>query len=518
MDALSHLPSLPLEIDYSVGTWSIARNDKDNIHFGLQQHGRVHRIALRAPSRGLQMWLELMNRPFPRLEDLSLLSTAPEEMSLVLPETLQAPFLRRLSLHGVGLPKGSSLLSSIALSTLSLTCIQESCYFPPAHLVTQLRGLYLEELLISFSTPIPFSSTEGGLLPAPIPPVTLPSLRRLTFQGMGVYLDNLVAQINAPLLERLSLTLFFELAYTLVNLTEFIHGTKRIGCVISRVIFNKDGVSVDAGHHGQQQDFGKFSLHVNVNCGPEWQIDSATRVCSAIGMVLSTVEELTLDLDVRGMPLDWNKSLDSMLWYKLLPPFNAVKKLRIGSSLTFELSQALGSVAGGSVLEFLPELQEIEVQFIGDAKEVFSAFLETRKFVGRPVRLQGKRLPELPERLRNLLAVLIPPAGPEIPHAGPEVPYAGLEVPYEGPEVPHPAPNAPHPAPDAPHSAPEMLHTGLEPRAYPGLHYIDPKAFLNNTNYVGRPYQNRAINLITICRTFIQEQRPTLRPYDELRR
>jgi hypothetical protein len=466
------------------------------------------------------MWLELMNKPFPRLEDLSLVSTAPEEMSLVLPETIQAPFLRRLSLHGVGLPKGSSLLSSIALSTLSLTCIQESCYFPPVHLVTQLRGLYLEELLISFATPIPLSSTEGGLLPAPIPAVTLPNLRRLTFQGMGVYLDNLVAQINTPLLEQLSLTLFFELAYTLVNLTEFIHGTKGIGCVMSRVIFNKDGVSIDTGH-SEQRDTGKSSLHVNVNCESlEWQIDSATQICSALRMVLSTVEELTLDLDVRGMPLDWNKSLDSMLWYKLLPPFNAVKKLRIGSSLTFELSQALGSVAGGSVLEFLPELQELEVQFIGDAnlKDVFSAFVETREFVGRPVRLQGKRLPELPERLGNLLAVLIPPAGPELPHAGPEVPYAGLEVTYEGPEVPHPAPNAPHPAPDAPHSAPEMLHTGLEPRAYPELHHIDPKAFLKNTNYAGRPYQNRAMNLISICRTFIQEQRPILRSYDELRR
>ena len=68
------------------------------------------------------MWLEPMNNLFPRLEDLSLLSTNIGEMDLMLLEKLQAPYLRRLALHGIGLPKGLPLLSSATtLSTLSLT-------------------------------------------------------------------------------------------------------------------------------------------------------------------------------------------------------------------------------------------------------------------------------------------------------------------------------------------------------------------------------------------------------------
>jgi hypothetical protein len=386
INTLSHLPPLLLVIDYSDRTRTTAQKDEDNVRFGLQRHGHVRRVVLRAPSSSLRMWLEQMNQLFPRLRDLSLFSTTTEEMSLVLPEALQAPDLRRLSLHGIGLPKELTLLSStIALSTLTLTHIQHSSYFPPGHLVTQLQGLpHLEELSVGFAIPIPLPSSEGEMLPAPMPPVTLPTLRRLTFRGVGVYLDNLVAQINTPLLERLNLTLLFELAFTLMNLTEFIHRTEGFGCLVARVIFNKDGVTIDAGSY-EQWGIGRLTLHVS--CEPlDWQIDSATQVCGTLGNVLSVVEKLTLDLDVDGMRLEWESTLDNMLWHELLLPFIGVKKLQIGSSLTLELSQALQSVPEALILELLPELQEIDVQLeIDDANQAFSVFLKTRESFGRPV-------------------------------------------------------------------------------------------------------------------------------------
>jgi hypothetical protein len=100
------------------------------------------------------------------------------------------------------------------------------------------------------------------------------------------------------------------------------------------------------------------------------------------------VEELSLDLDTDGMPSRWEDTLDNMLWHELLLPFIGVKKLRIGSSLTFELSQALESVAGGLVPDFLPELQELDVQLVmNHAKKAFSAFIEARESDDRPVYL-----------------------------------------------------------------------------------------------------------------------------------
>ena len=387
LDTLSHLPPLPLSIDYSDGTRTMTREDEDNIHLGLKQHDRARWVVLRGPSSSLRMWLRPMNKLFPRLEDLTLTSTSIEELSLMLPEALQAPDLHRLSLHGIGLPKGSPLLSSaVSLSTLSLTHIGASNYFTPVYLVTQLRDLpLLEDLSIGFAIPIPLPSSEGALLPTPISQVTLPKLRRLTFRGVDVYIDNLVAQINTPLLERLSLTLFFDLTFTLVNLTEFVQRTEGFGCLVARIVFKEYGASIDAGQQGIQS--GKLSLHVN--CEPfDWQIDSATQVCNALGKVVSALEELTLDLDADGMPSDWENALDIMLWHDLLLPFIGVKKLRIGRLLTSELSQALQSVTGELDLELLPELQQLEVYINSDDVERrLRAFVEIRQFMGRPVHI-----------------------------------------------------------------------------------------------------------------------------------
>ena len=389
LDTLGHLPPLPLVIDYSNRTGTMAQKDADNINFGLQQHDRVLRVALCASSSSLCTLRAPMSKRFPKLEDLSLLSTTFEEMNLILPETFQAPYLRRLALHGVGLRTKLTLLSfTITLSTLTLTNIGASVYFPPGHLVTQLRGLsYLEELSIGFAIPIPVPSTEGELLLAPISPVTSPSLRRLTFHGVDTYLDNLVAQINTPRLEQLSLTLFFGLAFTLVNLNEFIRMTEGVECLIAKVVFNKKGASM------YQRGTGELSLHVNCE-RLDWKIDSISQVCSALATVVSTIEELTLDLDVECMPSDWENTLDSMLWHELLLPFVGVKKLHIGSLLTLEISQALHSVPEELVPEFLPELQELEIQLgIYHAKDAFFEFVKTRESVGRPVALLASPVP-----------------------------------------------------------------------------------------------------------------------------
>jgi hypothetical protein len=191
----------------------------------------------------------------------------------------------------------------------------------------------------------------------------------------------------------------------------------------------------------------------------------AIRFCNALVDVLSAVEELTLDLNVDGMPSDWENTLDNMLWHELLLPFIRVKKLHIGSSLTVELSQALKSDAGLLVLQLLPELQEIGVQLgIVDAKKAFSSFLETRESVGRPVHLSA---------------------------SGSTIPHTEQEVLFTDPE---------------------------EPRADPEVHHIDPTAFLKYNDYVDGPYINRAIELIYSCRTFIQTQKHTFHSYDKLRR
>jgi hypothetical protein len=394
LDTPSHLPPLPLIIDYLDGTRTMTRKDEDNIQLGLRQQGqRVCQVTLRAPSSSFHAWLEPMNKHFPRLEDLSLSCTTADDWSLVLPENFQVPGLRRLALHGIGLPKKFPLLSStIALSILSLTHIGASCYLPPGHLIAHIQGLpHLEELIIGLAIPIPFPSSEGALLLAPIPPVKLPTLRRLTFRGVSAYFDNLVALINTPLLERLTFTLFFELPFTLVNLTKFIQRTKGFGrpvAPVARIIFNNGGASVYTYNYKnyKQQGVEKFlSLHVNCE-PPNWKMDYVTLDFSALGD-LSVVKGLTLDLDEDGMPSEREIALDNTLWHALLLPFVSVKRLHIfSSSLGLRLARALELEVGGLVL---PELQVLQVPLENyhPLQNAFSSFIETRKLTGHPVHL-----------------------------------------------------------------------------------------------------------------------------------
>jgi hypothetical protein len=276
-------------------------------------------------------------------------------------------------------------------------------------LVPQLQGLlHLEELSIGFTVPIPLPSTEGKLLPPPMLRVTLPTLKRLMFRGVAVYLENLVSQINAPLLEQLIVTLFFELAFTLVSLTQFIHTTVGLRCLSAKVLFKMEGVSIVTNN---VESMSRGGLTININCEQlDWQIDAATQWCESLGQFLSAVEELTLDLDEDGMPSNWDDSLDSMLWHGLLLPFSGVKKLHIGSSLTFELSEALEPGAAELALNLLPELQKLAVQLVvNDAHRTFSTFIVAREREGRPVELLAGRSPRADQKIRAIRNWLSPP-------------------------------------------------------------------------------------------------------------
>jgi len=385
-DMLSHLPSFPFVIDY----WGEDTDDDRGILHAIHHRDRVLRIVSQAPSLHLGRLIVPMDGSFPRLESLSLLSTTSLEKltGLILPRTFLAPNLRHLSLRGVSLPKGLPLLAStFLLVTLSLTDIQSPGYFTPATFVTRLQHLpQLEELSISFFTPLPRPSAEGELLQGPIALTTLPALRLLVFRGVSAYLENLITRINSPLLERFNITLFNQLTFTLPHLSHFTRTTEMLRHPAAKVVFNRGGVSFVVGSRSEPLG-GTFNLRVSCKQF-DWQIDSATQVCSELVQVLSAVEELTLDFEEENLPSDWQNAADVMMWHGLLWPFSGAKKLRIGYPFASELSNALESHDAGLILGLLPELEELEAQVeLGHVKKAFETFIEARQLAGRHVHL-----------------------------------------------------------------------------------------------------------------------------------
>ncbi|KAH9022725.1 hypothetical protein EDB84DRAFT_1509981 [Lactarius hengduanensis] len=395
VDMLPLLPPLPLVINYQ--SLSMHARDELGISHALRLRNRVRHVDLDILPSNLRKLLVLLDEPFPRLERLSLSSAAwaDEDTSLVIPNFL-APNLRHLKLRGVDLSSELQLLSStISLVTLTLTDIRDSGDFLPKHLITRLRSFrQLEELSIDFSPPVPHISPESDVFDALDTPVTLPKLKCFTFRGVSAYLESLVAQIRAPLLERLSITLFNQTAFALSHLAHFIDITEGLKLPIAKVLFERDAVSVGMGSHRWPNFNGYRSFRLLVMCnGFDPQVHCAAQICSALRPVLSSLGQLAL---VDGLR-DWqNGDNGDAMWHKLLRPFIGAKTLHICNAVRRELASALQVGDAGSDPGLLPSLQElafdISERYLGNS---FTSFIRARQIAGRPVRLSApqERLP-----------------------------------------------------------------------------------------------------------------------------
>ncbi|KAI9438944.1 hypothetical protein H4582DRAFT_104166 [Lactarius indigo] len=390
VDTLDHLPTLPLFVVYLDTNATISVKDELGIYCALRLRDRVHRIDLHLPSSILHKSLILMEEPFSMLEHLSLSSATEDDTNLVLPKTFLAPNLRHLTLLGINLPKRLRLLTStVSLATLVLTNIRASGYFLPRLLVARLQSLpQLEELSIGFSIPIPRPSAERDLLSKRRALVMLQNLKHLTFQGVGAYLECLVAQIRAPVLKQLDITLFNQIAFALPHLSHFINITEGLKLPIVEVSFGRDRVSVATDLYNTRQHSGRFALRVRCT-QLDWQIDCAAQICSVLMPTVFDVEELRLKFHEQTMPTKWQDGeIDDTTWYELLRTFIGVKELHLCAALSRELSRVLQAGGVGSDPGLLPGLREIVCGVKkGDVHSLFSSFIRTRGIAGRPVGL-----------------------------------------------------------------------------------------------------------------------------------
>lgn len=387
---LAHLPPMPLVIDYQYATTTVGAPESWGIFHALQMRDRIRRVTLHMPTSSLEDLLVIMDEPFPLLEQLTI-SSATEGTSPKLPETLLAPNLRHLTLSGITLPGELTLLSIVSVVTLTLTNIQATSYFLPKDLVTHLRCFsQIEELTIGFSIPLPRPSSESELSDVLESPVTLPALRRFIFKGVTAYLNNLVAQIRAPLLEQLCTTLFNQIAFALPHLSDFTNAAPALKLPMAIIIFKHDGVSVVSKHPTRQVGNRHSGFNLRVICRPfDWQIDSVAQICGSLMPVLSFVEELTLDIDGKGIPAEWqNGAVDGAAWHELFRPFIGVNTLRVCRALVRELSCALQTDDVGLEPGLLPSLQELIPDISArHTNNSFTSFIDACQVAGRPVRL-----------------------------------------------------------------------------------------------------------------------------------
>ena len=199
------------------------------------------------------------------------------------------------------------------------------------------------------------------------------------FFGIGDYLEDLVARIDAPLLDYLDITFFHQLIF---QLTQFFSRAPKLQTHDKAQVFFADwGVSVTL----PQTSDGRLNLGVSCRQS-DWQLSSLAQLCSSSfpQALIPGVEHLYI-LEDRFPRLRWQDDIESTQWLELLRPFISVKCLYLSREFTPRIAPTLQELVRERVTEVLPALQTLFLEEplpSGPVKEAFRQFVAARQLAG----------------------------------------------------------------------------------------------------------------------------------------
>lgn len=388
-DMLAHSPHLPLVLDYLINDFdtNIAAEDEERIMLALRLRDRVRRIRLRMSATNLQKLVAALDGEFPMLEFLYMVPHTQHFRRLIIPDTFRAPHLSHLILNTFAFSIISPLLTTTTrLVTLWLQDIHPTAYFGPNDLLQQLSLLpQLELLRITFRS-IPRGGVEMLLPRIPIiTRVTLPNLRWFGFQGTNAYLEALLPQMTTPLLERLQTYFWFQPTYSVPHLLQFMGAAENLSLGSAKSVFYADRVTVDVFPH---RGATAHSFRLEVSCRDlDQQVAAAAQIFGGLREMISAVEYLFLEVRARSTWLGTSNEADRRNWRALLEPFGNVKTLCVSNDFLTQFSRCLQVGDGGSPMELLPEMTQLEYNANRIAGDAFDSFIDARKNAGHPVTL-----------------------------------------------------------------------------------------------------------------------------------
>ena len=361
----------------------------DNIIPVLEHNDRISQLRLLyIPYLLLDKFLNLpeMQAPFPALTRLKLQSR--DEKVPVVPTSFlgkSAPCLQRLTLDRIpfpGLPK--LLLSASHLVWLNLQRIPHSGYISPEAMATCLSVLTrLKCLNIEFKSPRSRPERKSRR-PPPQTRILLPVLVKMCFHGVSEYLEDLVAQIDTPLLNKLLIHFFHQLIFDTPQLTQFISRTPKLKVYnLATLYFSSwDAMIIVSGFDG--------SLQLGIICSQsDWQLSSVVQFFSSsfLPALDHSLEILQIGENGSSGPR-WQDDIESSQWLELLQPFTAVRTLCISREFVPRIAPTLQELVGGRVVEVLPALQGLFLEGVlppRPVQEAIGKFIAARQLAGHPI-------------------------------------------------------------------------------------------------------------------------------------
>ena len=326
------------------------------------------------------VFVDMMRCPFSALTYLSLESIDDDE--LVLPDGFlggSAPSLRTFLLKRIAFPAlPKLLLSTTQLVTLRISSSSTTGYISPGVMAACLVSLpNLKQVTIKF----PFPSPDQLSPPLPTRAI-LPSLLSFRFKGVTQYLEDLLAQLDAPGLQTVSAT-FCDHVVHIPQFLRFTNYAERLS-----------GPPIRAA---VEFDFKKVLIKLILSDGFDLavtctellgQVSSMALVCRELSPLVSRVEHLDLRC-VRYLLQLAPPFMNLGDWLELFQSFIAVKNLYLCKLLWPKLAPALRDLSEERVTEVLPELRTLFLEEPrGRDMGFIEPFITARRLSGHPVAVQ----------------------------------------------------------------------------------------------------------------------------------
>jgi hypothetical protein len=275
------------------------------------------------------------------------------------------------------------LLSATALVRLTLWnvpfwSVSDPGYFSPEVIVTSLAVLTNLKSLTIGSDYFPDLEHQH-----PLPTRTfLPSLIHFEFRGVSSYLEDLLARIDAPLLNSFFITFLFQLIFDLPQLAQLMKRTTKFQALNeAHVDFDDYVFRVDSLPPTQTFDeMSVFSVSFEF-AGRVWPYSPAALVLTSFFPSIYVVEHLYIYGSRYFMEY-------GEYGLEIFHAFTFVKNLYVSKEFVRGLVPALQELVEEGVTDVLPVLETLfleELQSSGPVRDAIEQFVAARQLLGRPV-------------------------------------------------------------------------------------------------------------------------------------
>ena len=381
-------PDFPIAIKHCSHFGILNSIHEDDIFAALEHSDRVLSIELIITGPQLEKMATVMHKPFPVLTYLGIGSKnghrgASRGEKLDLPSGFlggSAPCLEEITLSYISFPTlPTLLLSAKNLVKLNLCNVPSTGYISPDAMVAcvvELPRLNTLRLECKWAT-----VRLGQRCPPPITRTVLPALTHFQYDGASQYLEDLVAQIDCPELQKITVSDTNPVVdFQIAQLARFLNhslGPETSPYKPTELYLDDGSVSIHMYHDPKHPSYTwDPSTTYIYYCWTGQQVSYVANVLNQFSPILSTVAYLSL----MSFPYRQFKGADEADWLHLLRPFSAVQTLHVSRELARHVALAL---KGFPAAEVLPSLRLTCLE--GHPESSLEEFVAARELSDRPV-------------------------------------------------------------------------------------------------------------------------------------